>query len=166
MTAGTPGRRRIGRTPALALALAVQLALIAAVAAPRLAPRLTGTEYRIATVALDPIDPFRGAYVDLRLRGVPEFTRREGTVYVPLVRRRDGTYRGSGTRRKPPTDGPFMRCHADGEVRCGIESFFASQREARRLERALARRGAIARVKIDGAGRAALVDLEAPTEAS
>ncbi|MDP8909075.1 MAG: GDYXXLXY domain-containing protein, partial [Chloroflexota bacterium] len=112
--------------PALALALAVQLALIAAVAAPRLAPRLTGTEYRIATVALDPIDPFRGAYVDLRLRGVPAFTRREGTVYVPLVRRRDGTYRGSGTRREPPTDGPFMRCHADGEVRCGIESFFAS----------------------------------------
>jgi hypothetical protein len=159
MTADTPGRRRIARTPALALALAVQLALIAAVAAPRLAPRLTGTEYRLATVALDPIDPFRGAYVDLRLRGVPTFTRRQGTVYVPLVRRRDGTYRGSGTRRQPPTHGPFMRCHADGEVR------FASQSEARRLERALARLGAIARVKIDDAGRAALIDLEA-TEAS
>jgi len=165
MTADTPGRRRIARTPALALALAIQLALIAAVAAPRLAPRLTGTEYRLATVALDPIDPFRGAYVDLRLRGVPTFTRRQGTVYVPLVRRRDGTYRGSGTRRQPPTHGPFMRCHADGEVRCGIESFFASQSEARRLERALARLGAIARVKIDDAGRAALIDLEA-TEAS
>ena len=166
MTAGTPRRRRIAPTPALALALAVQLALIAAVAAPRLAPRLTGSEYRIATVALDPIDPFRGAYVDLRLRGVPAFTPRQGTVYVPLVRRRDGTYRGSGTRREPPAGGPFMRCHADGEVRCGIESFFASQREARRLERALARGGAIARVKIDGAGRAALVDLEAPAKPS
>ncbi len=152
--------------PALALALAVQLALIAAVAAPRLAPRLTGAEYRIATVALDPIDPFRGAYVDLRVVGVPAFTRHEGTVYVPLVRGRDGTYRGSGIRREPPADGPFMRCHANGEVRCGIESFFASQREARRLERALARRGAIARVKIDGAGRTALVGLQARPEAS
>lgn len=166
MGAGTTGRRRMRRTSALALAVALQLALLAVVAAPRLAPRLAGSEYRIATAALDPIDPFRGAYVDPRVLGVPAFTRREGTVYVPLVRRRDGTYRGSGTRREPPADGPFMRCHADGDVRCGIESFFASQREARRLERALARRGAVARLKIDGAGRAALIGLEAPPGAS
>ena len=52
------------------------------------------------------------------------------------------------------------RARADGEVRCGIESYFASQANAKRLERELGRRGAIARVKIDGAGRAALVDLE------
>lgn len=160
MGAGAP-RRRMRRTHALALALAVQLALIAAVAAPRLAPRLTGTEYRIAAVAVDPIDPFRGAYVDLRVLGVPAFTRHEGTVYVPLVRGTDGTYRGSGTRREPPADRPFMRCHANGDVRCGIESFFASQGEARRLERALAGHGAVARVKIDASGRAALVGLDA-----
>lgn len=145
---------------AIGLALLVQLALLAAVAAPRLSPRLTGDEYRLAVVAVDPIDPFRGAYVDLRLRGVPGFTQREGTVYVPLVRQPGGTYRGSGTRQRRPSSGAFLRCHADGEVRCGIESYFASQANAKRLERELVRSGAIARVKIDGAGRAALVDLE------
>jgi len=148
------------RAVLIGLALLVQVALLAAVAAPRLSPRLTGTEYRLMTVPVDPIDPFRGAYVELRLRGVPAFTRREGTVYVPLVRLPGGTYRGSGTRSSKPSGLPFLRCHADGEVRCGIESFFASQSDAKRLERELGRRGAIARVKIDGAGRAALVDLE------
>lgn len=148
------------RGVAIGLALLVQLALLGAVAAPRLSPRLTGDEYRLAVVPVDPIDPFRGAYVDLRLRGVPGFTQREGTVYVQLVRLAGGAYRGSGTQLTRPSAAPFLRCHADGEVRCGIESFFASQSEAKRLERELGRGGAIARVKIDGAGRAALVDLE------
>lgn len=149
------------RPLAIALALVVQLALLAAVAAPRMLPRLTGEEYRLAMVAVDPVDPFRGAYVDLRLRGVPNFTEREGTVYVPLIRRGDGTYRGSGTRAVAPSQRPYLRCHADGDVRCGIESFFASQGTARRLDRELRDGGAIARVKIDGGGRAALVGLQA-----
>ena len=148
------------RAVALGLALLVQLVLLAAVAAPRLSPRLTGDEYRLTTVPVDPIDPFRGAYVELRLRGVPAFTNREGTVNVALVRISGGTYRGSGTQAQRPSAPPFLRCHADGDVRCGIESYFASQANAKRLERELGRRGAIARVKIDGAGRAALVDLE------
>jgi len=149
----------VRRGVAIGLALLVQVALIAAVAAPRLWPRLTGEEYRLAVAPVDPIDPFRGAYVALRVRGVPAFTSRSGTVYIELRRQRDGTYRGSGTRVSRPSGGPFLRCHADGEVRCGIESFFASQSEARRIERELAD-GATARVRIDGAGRAALVDLE------
>jgi len=37
---------------------------------------------------------------------------------------------------------PFLRCHAVGEVRCGIESFFACQKDAKRLERSLGRKGA------------------------
>ena len=148
------------RAVAIGLALLVQVALLAAVAAPRLSPRLNGDEYRLAVVPVDPIDPFRGAYVDLRLRGVPTFTQREGTVYVQLVPMRGGIHRGSRTTQFKPSAPPFLRCNADGEVRCGIESFFASQSDAKRLERELGRRGAIARVKIDGAGRAALVDLE------
>ena len=145
---------------AIALALLVQVALLAAVAAPRLWPRLTGDEYRLEVAPVDPIDPFRGAYVALRVRGVPAFTQSAGTVYIVLRRQPDGRYRGSGTRTQKPAAGPFLRCNADGEVRCGIESFFASQSEARRIERELAD-GATARVRIDGAGRAALVDLEA-----
>ena len=147
------------RPAAIALALVVQAALLAAVAAPRLWPRLTGDEYRLEVAPVDPIDPFRGAYVALRVRGVPAFTERTGTVYIALRRQPDGRYRGSGTRTQKPAGGPFLRCNADGEVRCGIESFFASQSRARRIERELAD-GATARVRIDGAGRAALVDLE------
>jgi uncharacterized membrane-anchored protein len=147
------------RGVAIGVALVVQAALIAAVAAPRLWPRLTGDEYRLEVAPVDPIDPFRGAYVALRVRGVPAFTDRDGTVYIELRRQPDGRYRGSGTRVARPSGGPFLRCHADDEIRCGIESFFASQSEARRIERELAD-GATARVKIDGAGRAALVDLE------
>jgi len=150
----------VKRRWALAAALVVQCVLIATVAAPRLSPRLTGDEYLLQTVPVDPIDPFRGAYVDLRLRGVPTFTEREGRVYIALRRNKDGSYRGSGTLSEPPRRGPFLRCHADGDIRCGIESFFASQKEAKRLERELGDSGALARVKIDGAGRVALIALE------
>lgn len=64
---------------------------------------------------------------------------------------------------------PSLEVEPSSEIaRTVIAAYKAArlEREARRLERALARRGAIARVKIDGAGRAALVDLEEPTEAS
>lgn len=149
----------MSRPVAIGLALLVQAALVAAVAAPRLWPRLTGDEYRLEVAPVDPIDPFRGAYVALRVRGVPAFTDREGTVYIRLKPQRDGRFRGSGASKARPSARPFLRCHADGEIRCGIESFFASQSEARRIERELAG-GATARVRIDGAGRAALVDLE------
>ena len=143
----------------------MQAALLAAVAAPRLWPRLTGDEYRLEVAPVDPIDPFRGAYVALRVRGVPAFTEREGTVYIALKPpARRALSRLGHRRRSPPSGGPFLRCNADGEVRCGIESFFASQSQARRIERELAD-GATARVRIDGAGRAALVDLETPLDA-
>lgn len=152
-------RRRI---VALAVALAVQLALLAAVAGPRLAVRLTGTEYRLAVEPLDPIDPLRGAYVDLRLSGVPSFTEREGTVFVPLrpVDGGSGLLRGSGTVTEAPADGPYLRCESDGSVSCGIESFFASQGDARRLGARVAGKGGVARVKVGLGGRAVLVGLE------
>lgn len=144
----------------LAVALLVQVVVILVVAGPWLIARATGDEYRLQVAPVDPRDPFRGAYVDLRLRGVPQFSERDGRVYVALKRNADGTYRGSGTRAEKPARGPFLRCDVgdSGAVECGIESFFTSSDEAKRLEREL-RRGAIAHVRIDGAGRAALVDL-------
>jgi hypothetical protein len=51
---------------------------------------------------------------------------------------------------------------ARGRLRCGIESLFASQDEARRLERDLAD-GAVARVKVDRRGNAAVVGLRPGT---
>jgi uncharacterized membrane-anchored protein len=150
------------RLIALGVALAVQLALLAAVAGPRLAVRLTGTEYRLAVEPLDPIDPLRGAYVDLRLSGVPTFVERDGTVFVPLrpAKGGGGLLRGSGAVAEAPADGPYLRCVADGSVSCGIESFFASQGAARRLGARVAGKGGVARVKVGLGGRAVLVGLE------
>lgn len=150
------------RMLALGVALAVQLALLVAVAGPRLAVRLTGTEYRLAVEPLDPIDPLRGAYVDLGLSGVPAFTDREGTVFVPLrpAERGRGLLRGSAIVAEAPADGPYLRCAADGSLSCGIESFFASQGDARRLGARVAGKGGVARVKIGLGGRAVLVGLE------
>lgn len=147
---------------ALLAALGVQLALLGVVAAPRLVVRLTGTEYRVAMERFDPIDPLRGAYVDLRLRGLPRFTERRGTVFVPLRPAGGGALRGSGTLATAPADGPYLRCEADdgAGVSCGIESFFASQGDARRLGARSARGPLEARVKVGLGGRAVLVGLE------
>ena len=154
--------RRPTRTVALLVALALQVALALGVVAPRLVPRLAGDEYLLRVEPFDPIDPFRGAYVDLRypgfepLRGVAE----DAEVFVPLVR--DGeAWRGGGAARRRPVRGPFVACR-DGNLRpaCGIESLFLSQESARRAEGELAGGRALARVRIDGAGRAALLGLE------
>lgn len=119
---------------------------------------------RLLVEPVDPIDPFRGAYVALAYArangGRSTADPVEDDVYVPLVGRGDGPYRLGRAQDERPREGRFLRC-ADGGASCGIESFFASEGEARRLERELGRRGgAVARVRIDGAGRAALVGLE------
>jgi hypothetical protein len=71
---------------------------------------------------------------------------------VGPVDRRSGPARGARHRSVPA-----LRRRA-GRLRCGIESLFASQDEARRLEQDLAD-GAVARVRIDGRGNAAVVGL-------
>jgi uncharacterized membrane-anchored protein len=149
-------------TARVAAACAVQLALVAGAVAPQLSARLTGEQYRLAVAPVDPIDPFRGAYVDLSYPGLQDQQGElEGTVFVPLTQQGEVWQPGPARRTAPP-DGPFLRCNADGyQLRCGIESLFASQPEARRLERELAEDGAVAVVKIDDEGHASIVRLEA-----
>jgi uncharacterized membrane-anchored protein len=145
----------------LFVALAVQVVLVLLVVSPRLLPTINGTEYRIAVEPVDPIDPFRGAYVDLSYgRSFFSYGSPDGRLHVPLLRR-GGLWVAGRPQQARPERKPFLRCERnDGELDCGIGSFFASQREAKRLERELAGGGAVARVRIDGAGRAALVGLE------
>ncbi len=142
----------------VAVLAVVQLAIVGVAVAPRLSAHLRGEEYRLRVAPVDPIDPFRGAYVDLGYGiqgGFPQDG--ETDVWVPLTGREPHSM-GRPTTRRP--DGPAVRCRRDeGGAKCGIESFFASEDEARRLERVLAG-GAVARIKIDGAGRAALLGLE------
>lgn len=154
--------RRLAR---VALVAAVQLTLVVVAVAPRLSALVGGEEYRLRVAAFDPIDPLRGAYVQLDYPDV--LPRRdsqrhgEGDVYVPLVRDGD-VWRGSGWSRTRPDDAPYLTCTSrDWEVRCGIESWFADQEEARVVGEGLARNGGVATVRVDGRGHAVLVGLEA-----
>ena len=151
-------RLRAGSRVALLFALAVQVVLMVVAVGPRLAPRLWGDELRLVVRPLDPIDPLRGAYVDLDY-GIPRpGSDLEGTVFVPL-RPQGENWRPGRPQDDRPSAGRFLRCDAGEDLDCGIESWFTSPDDARRLERALGRRGLIARVKVDGGGRAAIVGL-------
>lgn len=145
------------RGPAVAAALAVQAVLAVVAVAPQLSARLTGEEYRLAVAPVDPVDPFRGAYVALALAGLPAAPERSGTVFVPLVPDGD-VWRGTTPEAQRPASGPYLRCEAAGRLRCGVDSLFVPQREARRIEAELAA-GAVAVVRVDRRGNAALVGL-------
>jgi uncharacterized membrane-anchored protein len=153
----------------LAVACVLSAGLVGLAVEPQLSARLTGDTYELAVAPLDPIDPFRGAYVTLDYPGLAEarptsWDGGETPVFVPL-RRAAGSDVWTGGRavREAPSTGPYLRCDAgQGRLRCGIESLFASQDEARRLERELAD-GAVARVRVDRRGNAAVVGLRPGT---
>ena len=158
----------------LVLVAALQLALVAVGVAPQLSARVTGEEYRMRVAPVDPVDPFRGAYVTL---DYPDLARdgtfsadgglgaledgESGPVYVSLEDQ-GGLMRATAFSRTRPEHGPYLACDDRyWQIRCGIESWFASQSEARRLGDELAEKGGIAVVRIDSRGHAALLDLEA-----
>lgn len=151
------------RRARVAAACALQLLLVGAAVWAPLSARLTGEEYLLAVAPVDPIDPFRGAYVTLDYPGLaaalPDSPPLHGTVYVPLERA-GALWEGRRAVRQVPERGPFLRCDSDGwRLRCGIESLFASQERARLVEHQLAG-GAVARIRVDGRGNAALVSVE------
>lgn len=155
---------------------ASQLALVGVGVAPQLSARLTGDTYVVRVAPVDPIDPFRGAYVAL---DYPDLARRDSTgsawtdglgalddgrsgdVYVSLVAQ-DGVWVAGDWSRERPADGPYLACDdRSWQVRCGIESWFLPQEDARAAEDLL-RDGAVAELRIDGRGNAAVVDVRAP----
>lgn len=155
------------RTGRVALASVVQLALVPLVVAGPLSARLTGDEYLLAVAPVDPVDPFRGAYVALSYPGLPsseELTSRESAdgevAYVPLVRSGD-LWVGRPPVTERPESGPFLRCEDEyWRLRCGIDSWFLPQDEAYAMEQAVGEGRAVARVRIDSRGNAALVGIE------
>lgn len=158
----------------LALVVIVQLALVAIGVAPQLSARAAGEEYRMRVAPVDPIDPFRGAYVTL---DYPDLSYEDetfsaegglgvlddgqsGPVYVSLTEK-DGLMQATEFSRSRPETGPYLACDdSNWQIRCGIESWFASQSEAREIGRELAEDGGVAVVRIDSRGHAAIVDLE------
>ena len=157
------------RTVTVAVVAVVQLVLVGVAVAPRLSAYARGEEYQLRVAPVDPIDPFRGAYVDLtypdlqpaRRPGAP--TRVEpgsGPTYVPLVKDGDVWVAASYETERPAT-GPYLACDSDGfSLPCGIESWFTGQDEAQRLQREVDEDGAVATVRIDDRGHAVIVGLD------
>jgi uncharacterized membrane-anchored protein len=141
----------------------VQLALVGVAVAPRLSARLTGDEYLLRVAPVDPIDPFRGAYVDLDYPDLDldrETPGDEGTVYVTLERDGEVWVAGAHTRERP-SGTPYLTCDdRDWRLRCGIESLFLPQDEAAAMQAGLGNGSMVAVVKVDGRGNAALVRVE------
>ncbi|GAA4398357.1 hypothetical protein GCM10023168_04340 [Fodinibacter luteus] len=153
-----------------------QLALVGVAVWAPLSARITGEEVVLRVQPVDPYDPFRGAYVDLgypdlpgqplqgEVPGVEEeqaVDDERGTAYVPLTRQGD-VWVGGEVRRTAPSDGVFLRCDdSSWRLECGIESWFLPQDEAAALEDAVRGGSAVAVVRVDAAGHAALVDVVA-----
>ncbi len=151
------------RVISVAAAVLVQLVLVLIAVGPQLSARLTGTEYRLAVGPIDPIDPFRGAYVQLGYPGLPiDDSGVEGDVYIPLVRDgATGVWRGTAIQRLRPDRAPFLACHTEGygPPTCGIESLFLSEERARQVGDELRANRAVAIVRVDSRGNAAMVRL-------
>ncbi len=152
----------------LAVVALVSLLMVATAVAGRVSARLTGTEYVVRVAPVDPVDPFRGAYVAL---GYPDLTAVVGTepswsagraVYLPLLTGPDGvTTFGAPVTGAP--SGPYLRCRDGWPLRCGIESWFVPQARAAAAQEALGDSTARARIRVDGRGNAAIVGLDLPS---
>lgn len=165
-----------------AVVLAQLILVVVAVWAP-LSARLTGEEVVLRVAPVDPIDPFRGAYVDLSYPDLPDQpgiapppgedvppeaelqpqvdADSRGTAFVPL-RREGEVWVGGPAQRSRPAEGLYLRCDdSDWRLRCGIESWFLPQDEAKAVEDAVRDGRATARVKVDGRGHAALLGVDA-----
>lgn len=141
-----------------------QLVLVGVAVAPQLSARTTGETYEFAVAPVDPMDPFRGAYVDLDYPDLhppdswsqPSYDQ---DVFV-VLEQSDGLMKATDWTTDRPDSGTYLTCATAGwPFSCGIESWFADSAEARRLEEAMRDTGAIAEVKIDSRGNAAIMGL-------
>jgi len=156
------------RTMTLLLVCLVQLGLVGAATAAQLSARMTGDEYLLRVEPIDPLDPFRGTYVELSYPDLVTSRWRvdeevepppRGDVYVPLTQH-GALWQGDEWSSTRPTSGPYLACERpDWQVRCGIESLFVPQDEARALEQAVSEGTMYARIKVDARGHAAVVGL-------
>lgn len=175
------------RTTWVVVATIAQLLLVPVAVYGQLSARLTGEELLLRVGPVDPIDPFRGAYValaypdlqpsELERKGFEEEDR--GELYV-VLEEDDGVMVAERFSRTRPDRGTYLTCDdSDWQLRCGIESLFLPQAEAARVQRDIDQSGLwngetdefgnpvgderdsgyVARVKVDGRGHAAVVAL-------
>lgn len=166
-----------GRTARVAVAVVVQLLLVGVALWVPLSARLGGEEVLLRVELADTYEPFDDAYVDLSYPDLPEEHFPEGEVseeemeridaelgvaFVPLTRDGD-VWVGGDVVRTPPADGPFLRCDdTRWELRCGIETaYLSSGSENDGVRDALRSGDAVATVRVDANGNAALVGVSA-----
>ena len=160
----------------IAIMLAAGIVLPAIGVAPQLQARFLGEEYVVRVAPVDPIDPFRGAYVDLGYpdlqvppkaeddddwdgMGVLEDGER-GDVFIPLEKKGD-VWVAADHLRQRPEGGPYLTCSdRDWRITCGIESLFLSQDKARDVEQAVNEGDMVATIRVDGRGHAALISVD------
>jgi uncharacterized membrane-anchored protein len=148
------------RRNAFVLVVALQLLLPLALIAWNEVALARGTEVTLRTVPVDPIDLVRGRYVTLRYPisnlPVPEAVEPGDTVYVPLHREGDAWTGEFVTAERP--DGLFIRGrYGGGSLVYGIETYYADEATAQRLERAA---GVLVRVSIGSDGHARIKGVE------
>lgn len=149
--------------------VAVLSALMLAAVWGQLSARLTGTEYHLRVTTADPMDPFRGAYVQLQYIDLPDLSTAplsDGVinddnrdVYVPLTRQ-DDYWVGATILDEAPPDGVYLRCEKTWQLQCGIGEYFLPQGRAADMGQAL-RDGAVATIRVDRFGHAALMRIDA-----
>ena len=106
--------RMRSRPARVAMVCLIQVALLVAAVFGQLSARVAGEEYLVRVAPLDPIDPFRGAYValdypDLDLTGSAARTAAAGTASTSPW----SATVTSGSAAPPVTwrpDGPALRC--------------------------------------------------------
>ena len=158
----------MNRALRLGAALVVQAALVVVAVQAPLSARLSGEEVLLRVEPVDPMDPFRGAYVDLGYPDLPgpadEVDRPDadarGPVYVPLTRQGE-VWVGAAATRTRPAAAPYLTCDDSGwRLSCGIESLFLPQDRATAVEEAVREGSLVARVRVDGRGHAALLGVQ------
>lgn len=187
MTA-TTAPHRVQHPVPVAVVVLVQLLLLGVVAWGPVIARFTGTPVQLKVGVADPTDPFHDDYLDLSYPDLPqqpqsmvplepeegpthegeptpgELPPEEvglGTTFVPLTRQGDLWVGGKITRTRP-VSGRYLTCDdRNWRLQCGIERWFLPGAEGTDVGRALRRGTAIATVKVDAQGRAALVGISA-----
>ncbi|HEX6917801.1 MAG TPA: GDYXXLXY domain-containing protein [Phycicoccus sp.] len=159
-------------TTRLVAAVVAQLALVAVAVWAPLAARATGEEVRLRVQVVDTYEPFADAYVEVAYPDLPRqpgasaedeaywSDPARGAAYVPLTQQGQ-VWVGGEVVRTPPASGRYLACDdSDWRLRCGIETVYLATSAPEAVRDALRTGDAVATVKVDASGHAALIGVD------
>lgn len=161
------------RVTRVAVATVVQLLLVGVAVWAPLAARFTGEEVSLRVQVVEGYLPFEDSYVDVSYPDLPQQPGEvedegfwddpdRGAAYVPLTQE-GAVWVGGDIQRTAPDAGIFLACDDSGwRLRCGIETaYLATGSENEAVRRALDSGDAVATVRVDSSGHAALIGVSA-----